>query len=192
MTHTPIISIIVPVYKVEQYLRRCLDSVQNQIFTDWECILIDDGSPDNSGQICDEYAQKDERFRVIHQENAGVSAARNAGLDSAKGEWIGFVDSDDWIEPEMYQFLYTNAIDKKADVIICGYVGQHKKRIIKMCGTEEAQKFLFDRNGFGGFSWLRLIAAEKINKMRFNTQMSYLEDTNFFFELFIISVQKYN
>ena len=106
----PKISIIVPVYKVEKYLHRCLDSIVNQTFTDWECILIDDGSPDNSGIICDEYAQMDRRFKVIHQENKGVSAARNAGLDVAKGEWIGFVDSDDWIEKETYEVAYNKAI----------------------------------------------------------------------------------
>ena len=108
---SPKISIIVPVYKVEQYLRRCLDSIVAQTFTDWECILIDDGSPDNSGRICDEYAEKDKRFRVFHQENVGVSAARNKGLDEARGEWIGFVDSDDWIEKEMYEYLYNDAIE---------------------------------------------------------------------------------
>ena len=107
--NTPKISIIVPVYKVEQYLRRCLDSIVAQTFTDWECILIDDGSPDNSGKICDEYAAKDGRFRVFHQENAGVSAARNKGLDEARGEWIAFVDSDDWVEREMMEEVYINS-----------------------------------------------------------------------------------
>ena len=92
-----IISIIVPVYNVEKYLSRCLDSILFQSFPDWECILIDDGSSDNSGKICDEYAQQDDRFIVIHQQNSGVSAARNAGLDIAKGQWFSFVDSDDWI-----------------------------------------------------------------------------------------------
>jgi len=93
----PKISIIVPVYKVEKYLHRCLDSIIAQTFTDWECILIDDGSPDGSGKICDEYAEKDERFKVFHQENQGVSAARNKGLDEARGEYVNFIDSDDWI-----------------------------------------------------------------------------------------------
>ena len=159
METSPKISIIVPVYKVEKYLCRCLDSIVAQTFTDWECILIDDGSPDNSGKICDEYAEKDGRFRVIHQENAGVSAARNAGLDAARGEWIGFVDSDDWVESNMYEYLYNNALETKSDVVICGFVGQHKKRIKKICGTEEATKLLFDRKGFGGYSFLRLVNA---------------------------------
>lgn len=116
----PKISIIIPVYKVEKYLNRCLDSIIAQTFTDWECILIDDGSPDNSGKICDEYAANDDRFVVIHQENAGVSAARNVGLDVAKGEWIGFVDSDDWIERNTYEIVYKNAIENNADIVQWG------------------------------------------------------------------------
>ena len=114
------ISIIVPVYKVEKYLRRCIDSIAAQTFTDWECILVDDGSPDDSGTICDEYAENDKRFRVFHQENAGVSAARNKGLDEAKGEWICFVDSDDWIEKEMLEKMYNLAVKNKAEVVVCG------------------------------------------------------------------------
>ena len=94
------ISIIVPVYNVEKYLRECLDSISQLKAVTWEAILVDDGSTDTSGQICDEYAKQDSRFRVIHQKNTGVSAARNAGLDAAKGEWIWFVDSDDSINPD--------------------------------------------------------------------------------------------
>lgn len=94
------ISIIVPVYNVEKYLRECLDSISLLKAVTWEAILVDDGSTDTSGQICDEYAKQDSRFRVIHQKNTGVSAARNAGLDAAKGEWIWFVDSDDSINPD--------------------------------------------------------------------------------------------
>lgn len=94
------ISIIIPVYNVEKYLRECLDSISQLKTVTWEAILVDDGSTDTSGQICDEYAKQDSRFRVIHQKNAGVSAARNAGLDAAKGEWIWFVDSDDSINPD--------------------------------------------------------------------------------------------
>ncbi|GMO37902.1 MAG: hypothetical protein Ta2B_17610 [Termitinemataceae bacterium] len=116
----PVISVIIPVYNVEHYLRRCLDSVLAQTFTDFECILIDDGSPDKSPAICDEYAKKDSRFVVIHQANAGVSAARNAGLDIAQGEWITFVDSDDWIEPDMLRVLYQNAVKHQSDVSVCG------------------------------------------------------------------------
>lgn len=99
--HSPYISIIIPVYKVEPYIQECLDSVLNWQFTGWEAILIDDGSPDNCGAICDKYAAKDFRFKVIHKENEGVSIARNAGLDIARGEWCWFVDSDDIINSSL-------------------------------------------------------------------------------------------
>jgi glycosyltransferase involved in cell wall biosynthesis len=95
----PIITVIAPVYKVERYLRRCIDSILVQTLTDFECILIDDGSPDNCPTICDEYAGNDERIRVIHQENRGTAFARDAGIKNAKGEFLVFVDSDDWLEP---------------------------------------------------------------------------------------------
>lgn len=97
------ISVIVPVYNVELYLRRCLDSVVNQTYRDLEILIIDDGSTDRSGEICDKYAEKDQRIRVFHTENRGLSAARNLGLENACGGYIGFVDGDDWIEPDMYE-----------------------------------------------------------------------------------------
>jgi glycosyltransferase involved in cell wall biosynthesis len=99
------ISVIVPIYKVENYLPACLDSILNSTYKDIEVILVDDGSPDGCGAICDRYAEKDSRVRVIHQPNQGVSAARNAGLDAAKGEYIAFVDSDDVIHPQMMETL---------------------------------------------------------------------------------------
>lgn len=102
----PQISIIVPVYKVEKYLDRCVNSILNQTFTDFELILVDDGSPDLCPQMCDEWAKKDKRIRVIHKENGGAGAARNVALCQAKGDYIGFVDSDDWIAPDMYEYLY--------------------------------------------------------------------------------------
>ena len=117
----PELSIIVPVYKVEPYLPKCIDSILAQTFSDFELILIDDGSPDRCGEICDEYAARDDRVVVIHRENRGVSAARNAGLDAARGEYIGFVDSDDWIEPEMYQTLVIAAMDRNASLTACSY-----------------------------------------------------------------------
>ena len=101
----PRISVIVPIYNVEQYLHRCVDSILNQTYTHLEIILVDDGSPDNCGKICDEYAEKDSRIVVVHRENGGLSAARNSGIDICKGEYIGFVDSDDCIHPQMYELL---------------------------------------------------------------------------------------
>lgn len=116
-TMSPKISIIIPVYNTEKYLSRCVDSVIAQTFLDIEIILVDDGSTDGSGKICDEFAVRDARVHVIHQQNAGVSAARNAGIDAATGEWIGFVDSDDWIDKETYEVAYDIAIDNNIDLV---------------------------------------------------------------------------
>lgn len=119
-TSQPIISIIVPVYKVERYLKECLNSIKCQTYSDWECILVDDGSPDGSGKICDEYASIDSRFRVIHRKNGGVSAARNTALVEAKGKYISFVDSDDYIYP-CYLETLLNMLEKSgADVAQVG------------------------------------------------------------------------
>ena len=101
----PLVSVIVPVYKVENVSHYCIDSILNQTFMDFELILIDDGSPDNSGKICDEYAKIDSRVKVVHKENEGVSAARNAGLELAKGKYICFVDSDDYIQRDYLERL---------------------------------------------------------------------------------------
>ena len=115
----PKISVIIPIYKSEPYLKKCIDSVINQTFKDLEIILIDDGSPDNCGKICDEYASKDNRVKVIHKKNGGLSSARNAGLEVCTGCFVGFVDGDDYIDNDMYEFLFKNAVQTNADVISC-------------------------------------------------------------------------
>lgn len=117
----PTISIIVPVYNVEKYLPECIESILAQTFTDFELILVEDGSPDGCPALCDAAAEKDGRIRVIHQKNGGLSAARNAGLDIARGEWIGIVDSDDYIAPEMYEKLYRAVQQTGADLALCDY-----------------------------------------------------------------------
>lgn len=113
------ISVIVPVYRVEKYLPACIDSILNQTFTDFELILVDDGSPDRCPEICDETAKRDARVRVIHQANAGLSAARNAGIEAAHGAWLSFVDSDDYIAPQFYEKLYQTAQRTDADCVMC-------------------------------------------------------------------------
>lgn len=124
------ISVIIPVYKAEPYLRKCLDSVINQTYRNLEIILVDDGSPDNCGAICDEYATKDDRILVIHKGNGGVSSARNAGLELASGAWVGFIDSDDYIERDQYEYLLGLALRYGADIAQCGMIweapGQRK------------------------------------------------------------------
>jgi len=116
------ISIIVPIYKVESELRQCLDSIISQSYTDIEILLVDDGSPDTCGEICDEYAQRDDRIRVFHTENKGLSAARNLGLDNAKGDIVAFIDSDDWIEPDMIESLARVLSETNSDIAVSGYL----------------------------------------------------------------------
>lgn len=130
------ISVIVPVYNVEPYLRKCLDSIVNQTYRDLEILVIDDGSTDGSGKICDEYAEYDERIRVFHTVNRGLSAARNLGLDNVTGDWIGFVDSDDWIDPDMYELLLKRALETGADVVECGYFKEYSNMTIKTIHTK--------------------------------------------------------
>lgn len=118
--NNPKISVIIPVYNVEAYLRRCVESLLQQTYSNLEIILVDDGSPDRSGEICDEYGYQDSRIKVIHQANRGVSAARNSGLCAATGDWIGFIDGDDWIEPDMYEYMLDMARKHGADMVQCG------------------------------------------------------------------------
>lgn len=117
----PKVSVIVPVYKAEKYLRKCVDSLLAQTFRNFEVILVDDGSPDNSGVICDEYAKKDPRVRVFHKENGGVSSARQCGLDHARGEYTIHADPDDWVDPNMLEELYAKAKAEDADMVICDF-----------------------------------------------------------------------
>lgn len=114
----PVISVIVPVYKVEKYLKKCVDSILNQTFADFELWLVDDGSPDNCPQMCDEYAEQDSRIKVIHKENGGLSDARNAALDCITGEYVCFVDSDDYITDDALETLYSALIRNNADIAV--------------------------------------------------------------------------
>lgn len=114
------ISVIVPVYRVEKYLPACIDSILNQTFTDFELILVDDGSPDRCPEICDETAKRDARVRAIHQANQGLSAARNAGIEAAHGAWLSFVDSDDFLAPDFLETLHDAAVQAGADCALCG------------------------------------------------------------------------
>lgn len=117
MTNSPLISVIVPIYNVEEYIYQCVDSIVNQTYKNLEIILVNDGSPDNCGEICDDYALKDSRIKVIHKKNGGLSDARNVGLDNAQGEYILFTDSDDFIHPQFVECLYSNIGD--ADMAFC-------------------------------------------------------------------------
>ena len=126
----PLITIIVPVYKTEVYLPKCLDSIIKQTYRNLEIIVIDDGSPDRCGDICDEYAKIDTRIKVFHTENRGLSSARNYGIEKATGEYLGFVDSDDWIEPDMFETLVTEIEKNNADIVNCGFYYEYPKQSV--------------------------------------------------------------
>ncbi|MCQ2577006.1 MAG: glycosyltransferase [Treponema sp.] len=190
----PIISCIVPVYKVEQLLPQCIDSILAQSFTDFELILVDDGSPDNSGKICDEYAQKDSRIVVIHKENGGVSSARNAGLDKAKGEWICFVDSDDWIEKTFFENMYKTACVNSSELVICGLkIGKQEKYSEILCAekdfcVKDKKEWLCvfsecrirdDRYVALHSPCAKLYKKAIIENNRFDTSLKYAEDYRF-------------
>lgn len=132
------VSVIVPVYKVENYLKKCVNSLINQTLKDIEIILVDDGSPDSCGKICDEYAKNDSRVKVIHKQNEGLSEARNVGIMAAKSPYIGFVDSDDYVAEDMYEILYENLIKTNADVSVCGlYDCYSNKKIPQFAKNDE-------------------------------------------------------
>jgi len=176
----PLISVIVPVYKVEPYLRKCLDSIVGQTYTNLEILLVDDGSPDRCGAICDEYAARDPRIKVIHQENGGLSAARNAALDAAKGEWLGFVDSDDWIEPDMYAVLLEGALRTGADITVCGYWEEFASGAVPrlfsseaLLERDQAAHLLMQDQVLRNYVWDKLFRRELFASVRFPKDMCY-------------------
>ena len=191
---TPLISVIVPVYKVEPYLRKSVDSILAQTYTNLEVFLIDDGSPDNCPAICDEYAALDSRVKVIHQANAGVSAARNAGLDAATGEYIGFVDSDDWIEPDMYERLFTAMVSFKADIACIDYCIEYGNSAteVNFNRNSGSSTVLYSRdeavigqciNELPVTMWTKLINADLFHDLRFLKGVKIGEDKYLSFQL---------
>lgn len=124
------ISIITPVYQAEKYLENLINSIINQTYHDWELLLIDDGSTDGSAEICDCYAHKDNRIRVFHKANGGVASARNQAMDMAKGDYLAFADSDDWVEPNWLEQLYTIAKEQEADIVVSDYYEEYPQKTI--------------------------------------------------------------
>ncbi len=171
MTGHPEISIIVPVYNVMTYLPVCLDSIIGQDFTDWEAIVVDDGSTDGSGEICDRYAKIDSRIRVFHQRNAGVSVARNEALKMARGRFIGFVDSDDWIAPTFYSTLYRLITENDADISQVGFFREYPKRSVPIydrphlmvIGHERGIREIFEDRIIHSYTWSKLFRREMID-----------------------------
>ena len=201
------ISIIVPVYNTEKYLRECLDSILAQTYKDLEVILVDDGSKDSSLLICHEYASIDKRVRVYHKENSGVSDTRNFGIELAKGEFISFCDSDDKIDPELYQILYNAINEQDVDRVVCGYVylydggktlyskprildGKYESNVIlrKMIDDGTLSGFLF--SGVNNSLFRRKIICE--NNLRFEPYIRYNEDSLFSFKYMLFSRSIYS
>jgi glycosyltransferase involved in cell wall biosynthesis len=175
-----LITVIVPVYNVEKYVLKCLQSIQNQTFQNFEAIIVDDGSTDGSGAICDQFVQTDSRFVVIHQANQGLSAARNTGLDAAKGEFLMFVDSDDFIHPQMMEILYQCCVEHNAEIAICkySYIEEGEKADIQpidrtayhatvVSGRESCARIYTETVCETVISWNKLYRRDSFETMRF-------------------------
>ncbi len=191
---SPAISVIVPVYKAEQYLPRCIESLLAQTFSDYEVLLIDDGSPDRSGEICDEYAQGDSRIRVFHQKNQGVSAARNKGLQEARGTYIGFVDPDDWVLPDYLQHLHDAILPERGAGLAMAGFRQYTVSGECLGGKQLPDKFFsaddipeaFQKYQIYriGYVWSKLFRTSLIREhsLSFDTRIRCLEDQLFTYQ----------
>lgn len=167
-----LISIIVPIYNVDRYLRRCIESIINQTYKNIEIILVDDGSSDSSPEICDKYKEKDSRIIVIHKENGGLSSARNAGLEVAKGTLIGFVDSDDYIASDMYEKLKANMDKYSSDISACQFCINYKysKRVSIVCSEE---KIFRGKEKFDNLKYIKAVAWNKLYKREIFRKIKY-------------------
>lgn len=182
-----LISIIVPIYNAENQIRKCIDSILGQTYKNIELILVNDGSDDESPRICDEYAQQDLRVKVIHKENGGVSSARNKGITVSKGEYIGFVDSDDWLETDMYEYLLKSIKLNSADVACCGYYKEFEDKtevktredMISSSINEILENFIDGK--YEGSVWNKLFTRSVI-KHEFDIKMAIGEDAYFLFQ----------
>lgn len=192
VTIHPTISVIIPVYNTEKYLRRCLDSIVAQTYKDFECILVDDGSTDGSSKICDEYAVKDNRFMAYHNPNGGPSKERNFGLEHSKGEYVLFIDSDDWLEKDALD-NYANAINEyHSDIIKSGYeIDYPNKKTTRFCvdkviiPNNKVDLFLnVEKSGYTGFIWNATFKRSAIGNLRFSEKIKWCEDQLFSLEMF--------
>ena len=189
----PELSIIIPVFRAECFLNRCIDSVLNQTFSDYELILINDGSPDRSGEICDEYAKRDPRITVYHQQNLGVSAARNAGLKIASGRFLTFVDSDDAIECTAYEEMIKTAKETNAEIVCCGVkyyseIGEYKRSDLTkefICNRDEMLQALYERpDPLGGSCCNKVFRRDIVSGIEFHEDVTMGEDWLYLFETF--------
>lgn len=181
-----LISIIIPIYNAEKHLRKCLNSILAQTHKNWEAILVNDGSSDNSGIICDEYAAKDQRFKVIHQLNGGVSAARQTGLNNISGDYTIHCDPDDWIDTGMLEAMLKKAVEESADMVICDIIEEkgnvsnyYSQYFSQNCSAKDIQSLIINNQVFGS-CWNKLIKTTYVKDISFApTEISYCEDTLF-------------
>lgn len=186
-----LISVIIPIYNVEKYIKKTIDTILVQTYTNIEIILVDDGSSDKSGDICDIYAKKDNRIRVFHQENKGVSSARNLGINNAKGKYIVFVDGDDYVTPEYINSLYSNIIENKADLAVQMYLNYYSsnrkiRNVKENINTNMSGREFIDFEILEGRDttvYVKIYSKDIIDKfkIRFNESISNLEDMLFLF-----------
>ena len=197
-----LISIIVPIYNVENYLRQCLDSIQNQTYQNFECLLINDGSPDNSADICREYLEKDSRFKYFEKENGGVSSARNLGIECSGGTYITFIDADDWVDSDYLEVLYNALIDENADISVstykrfhmadnCWYIHSFQRGYEKRVFTnQELIDEFIDLDTFDySYRYVcgKLVRKCLLDKIAFNEMTTLGEDMEFWLKLYLIS-----
>ena len=200
MEKQELVSIIVPVYKVEKYLDRCVNSLVSQTYENIEIILVDDGSPDNSGNLCDEYSNRDSRIKVIHKKNGGLSSARNAGIEVSTGDYIVFVDSDDWLELNAIETLYNTLIEQEVDVVRCNYfisdglgndlparLQEFNSNKKYLNNTEEFHKYVltpFINGNMPCYVWLFMVKREFFSdKKVFEEKILFMEDGPYTLEL---------
>ncbi len=199
-----LVSIIVPVYNTEKYIRQCLDSILNQTYQNFECLLINDGSSDNSADICREYVAKDTRFRYFEKENGGVSSARNLGIECSGGAYITFIDSDDWVDSDYLEVLYSAILEEQADIAVSTY---KKFNISDNCWYFHSFQVKYDRKVFTNIELIdelvdldsfdfsyrfvsgKLVNKTSLKKIRFNELTTLGEDMEFWFKLYLISAR---
>ena len=180
-----LVSIIVPIYNTEKYLKRCIDSIVNQTYKNIEIILVDDESTDNSCRVCDEYASLDNRIKVIHKKNGGVASARNKGLDISKGEYICFVDSDDWIEKNMIEIMLKEIVKNRNGIVRCNTYELDNKPKKEWINKKEPVIDNVLNGNISAYVYLLMIKSDIIKKIRFDEKMIVLEDTYFLLELLV-------
>lgn len=183
------VSIIIPVYNCEKYIEKCINSIINQTYKDFEVIIVDDGSIDNSIEICNKLIKTDKRFKITRQTNQGVSCARNQGLELAKGEYITFIDSDDWVENTFIECLLKGILEEQADMSVCGIVRESLKNVVigkekypqKVLNNKEAMSSALRMDGFQGYLCNKMFCRNLIenNKLRLDSEITILEDLLF-------------